>query len=562
FTINADKYYYVDSDGKTKLTTATILDGTKPTLAGGTYIVLGDVTINRQLKFTSDATLILADGATLTINSDGDCIFLDGALNIYGQSAGTGNLNVTSTSDTGINVNNINIYGGQVTTTTSTDGFDGIYATNDVNIYGGQVTATGNAKGIRAGNSINLSWTKATDFIDASSYSKTPTFNKRFYDASGNINTTNGKISALDGYIITIPDGVTITGGTATRIGTTNKYICAANAELTLSAKTGYVVNNSITINEDKTITASLDTSDGKHYAFDNGNGYTLATAENTTTYPDLTQVYEVKLPDGVNIYNGIHAEDNGKTYAFGNVTFSGVKSGYVINSANITGNTTISATLDTSDGKHYVFGNATDGYTLATAENTTTYPDLTQVYEVKLPDGVNIYNGIHAEDNGKTYAAGNITFSSETDIAGLERGDGDNYTVNIDSDVAFEFSSAVLTTLTLTDADASAMTLAADIGTVDGTARTKAIKIIGNELDNSILGGSGNDTLYGISGNDILNGGKGNDYLYGGDGADTFVYEHTTIQSITYNASGSVAKTLYSAGSDVIYDYGDGDKI
>ena len=110
--------------------------------------------------------------------------------------------------------------------------------------------------------------------------------------------TTSGKITALDGYIVEISDGVTITSDNANRIGDTNKYLCAADAELTLSAKTGYTLESStVTISEDTTITATLDTAN--HYVLANDTS-TLATESNTATYPDLIKVYEISLPEGV----------------------------------------------------------------------------------------------------------------------------------------------------------------------------------------------------------------------------------------------------------------------
>ena len=275
------------------------------------------------------------------------------------------------------------------------------------------------------------------------------------------------------------------------------------------------------------------------------------------------TRVYKLTLPENVTVSGENVVNFGNNTYAAGDVTLS-AKTGYIFSgttSATITEDTTIEGTVTFDTANHYVLADNTS--TLADETNTANYPDLVQVYKVILPSGVTIDSGIYATDgNGNTYVAGNITLTSETDIKGLTRNDGGTYSYDVKDDVEFEIESVTISAQTLTDSDASPMTLAADIGTVDGTARTKAIKIVGNELDNSIVGGSGNDTLYGVSGNNILNGGKGNDTLFGGDGADTFVYEHTTIQSITYNASGSVAKTLYSAGSDVIYDYGDGDKI
>ena len=90
----------------------------------------------------------------------------------------------------------------------------------------------------------------------------------------------------------------------------------------------------------------------------------------------------------------------------------------------------------------------------------------------------------------------------------------------------------------------------------------SKQIRVIGNDLANSIVGslrndtlwgGFGNDTIrgnygndlvYGDAGNDKLYGGYGNDNLYGGAGNDTL-----------YGESGNDV-FFYSAGKDVITDY------
>ena len=78
-------------------------------------------------------------------------------------------------------------------------------------------------------------------------------------------------------------------------------------------------------------------------------------------------------------------------------------------------------------------------------------------------------------------------------------------------------------TTLTVTNADKSPVTLESSIEVVDASTRTKAVKIFGNALDNTITGGKGNDTFS------------------GGDGADTFIM---------------------SGGKDVIIDYSSEDVI
>ncbi|MBQ4404015.1 MAG: hypothetical protein II857_06340 [Selenomonadaceae bacterium] len=77
-------------------------------------------------------------------------------------------------------------------------------------------------------------------------------------------------------------------------------------------------------------------------------------------------------------------------------------------------------------------------------------------------------------------------------------------------------------TTLTINNKTTSPVTLSADIGTADASKRTSAVKIVGNKLDNVILGGSKNDIIYGEGGNDSIIGNKGNDKLYGGLGSDT----------------------------------------
>ena len=226
----ADDVTYLDANGTEQTVfDATILDGSETTLDSGWYIVNSDLEINEQLNFNGDTHLILADGAKLTINGNIDGINVEGTLNIYGQSGGTGKLEATGT--------------------------NGIFANNgDVNIYGGQVTANGKLDGIFA-NNINLSWTKATNFIDASNYDGNITISKRFYDESGNIydesgniELTSGKISALDGYFVELPDGVNVTSDNLTRIGTTNKYICAAGEVTFTNDESKFVKITGITV--------------------------------------------------------------------------------------------------------------------------------------------------------------------------------------------------------------------------------------------------------------------------------------------------------------------------
>ena len=85
-------------------------------------------------------------------------------------------------------------------------------------------------------------------------------------------------------------------------------------------------------------------------------------------------------------------------------------------------------------------------------------------------------------------------------------------------------------------------MTVAASVEVTDASKRTKAIKITGNKLANTIIGGSGADYLVGGAGNDSLIGNASNDKLYGEAGNDIFICK------------------MDEAGTDTIFDYESGD--
>ena len=88
-----------------------------------------------------------------------------------------------------------------------------------------------------------------------------------------------------------------------------------------------------------------------------------------------------------------------------------------------------------------------------------------------------------------------------------------------------------VSTTVTVTNATSSPVTVGSAVKVINATSRTTAVKITGNALANTIRGGSGVDTIYGGAGNDSILGNNGNDKLFGdagndkllgGNGADT----------------------------------------
>lgn len=88
------------------------------------------------------------------------------------------------------------------------------------------------------------------------------------------------------------------------------------------------------------------------------------------------------------------------------------------------------------------------------------------------------------------------------------------------------------------------------------------------------LLGGAGNDRMSGQAGADILDGGAGNDMLTGGGGRDTFVFTtgRDEITDFTDNVDQIEIETDLTlsqvmnvgevVGSDVVFDFGDGDVL
>ena len=226
---------YIDADGTEQTCTDfTVLESRDANVGLGTngeinwYVVIDDVTINGSLKFKdSHSHIIICDGATLTVNgAEGKNPLRNdnGSTTFYGQTIGSGTVNVTASSSaySGIlALNDITINGGTLNATggigigiiqgtltqnggtinatggigigimqgnltqnggtlnaTGSNG-NGITAQNGstVNILGGTLTATGSANdsytnsGITANSStVTLGWTNAADRITASSY--------------------------------------------------------------------------------------------------------------------------------------------------------------------------------------------------------------------------------------------------------------------------------------------------------------------------------------------------------------------------------------------------------
>lgn len=189
--------YYIDADGTQHDVTATVLTSELLENWIGTenqttwYVVNSSFTTNCRILFNGDLRLILADGKTLTINSgnDSSVYSVHSHLTIYGQTLGTGTLNVNNTSantfdcsyaditicggtvngsNTSVysvfEVNNLTISGGTVNASASTvNTARAIHALGTLTISGGTVNATGTYPyGSVSAKTINISGGKTT----------------------------------------------------------------------------------------------------------------------------------------------------------------------------------------------------------------------------------------------------------------------------------------------------------------------------------------------------------------------------------------------------------------
>ena len=164
--------------------------------------------------------------------------------------------------------------------------------------------------------------------------------------------------------------------------------------------------------------------------------------------------------------------------------------------------------------------------------------------YVNKLPREISgglcaIVGGYDDSTNYSSFtSSGNSDFNGYARLRYLAK----NYSDGMPDGVSYNDKKTVLTVTTdFTDKKLDLADFASTVKTVKASALKNNIIIVGNKLDNSILGGSGNDSLVGGEGKDTLSGGKGNDSLTGGKGDDVFIY---------------------TAGNDVITDYAAGDKI
>ena len=182
----------------------------------GWYYVADDIEYTQTVTLAADATLILADGKTMSVvTSRSSCIVseLDNknplyALTIYGQSTEAdqcGTLSAYSSNNIAVYVKNYAQHGGNVTAN-GNDGIDGV-----VTMTGGTLTATGiyaiYGRVTISGGTLTAKGTAANS-----------------YGISGGVTMTGGDLTA-NGRDYGISGGVTMTGGTLTARGTNaNSY--------------------------------------------------------------------------------------------------------------------------------------------------------------------------------------------------------------------------------------------------------------------------------------------------------------------------------------------------
>ncbi len=266
---------YVDADGKTAYCLDyTVLTGNETTLDAGWYVVNSDISYTGTITLNGDVNIILADGKTMSVNSPKDGIYGKGSstLTIYGQTLGTGTLDVTGTNN-GIlyYAGNVVIRGGTVNATGTN--YIGIYADGYITITGGQVTATGDEAGIYSDDgNITLGWTSASDFITASSYG--------LYNSNRTVKIASGK---------------SLSDGTNTYDNQTASATLLALTNVTLTPPTYSVTANRATTEDTEYWSTFYHPAAG--YTADENTTVYQAAVNTTTNKVELTAVPNREIP-------------------------------------------------------------------------------------------------------------------------------------------------------------------------------------------------------------------------------------------------------------------------
>ncbi len=352
-----------------------------------------------------------------------------------------------------------------------------------------------------------------------------------FYSNKGDVGANDdGTVSGNTKlYKLTLPSGVEATAtGTGNKVVADNgNYYAAGTVTLKASAANAIIRSTNYTNNDDGTVSVT-------------------PTADTSISSSDIAFYYAVSIPNCVQSVSGTSYGGNYSDYYTGTVTLA-AKTGYNLSqtSLTVTKAETITASFDTTN--HYVLADNTS--TLATADNTTDYPDLIQVYALNLPEGVSVSGDTVVTVDGTTYATGKVTLSA-TDTSKILQ----NITVNgaSDDDGAFtvtadtKVTADIVSGLVFGNGGKSVVV----VGTTGDLSSFSSVYSITASKENSTLVGNGkNNTV-------VLTGG-GENILTGGGGNDTFKFESgggiVTDYGIGATKSGD-GKTLSAApGSDVV---------
>ncbi|MBO4373482.1 MAG: InlB B-repeat-containing protein, partial [Lachnospiraceae bacterium] len=218
---------YIDENGDTQTCdNATVLKGNESDLGAGWYVVNRDISYTSTLNCNGDCHIILADTWKMNIgSSDGPGLVGGGySLTIYGQSGGSGELNILTTNinSHGILVNNLTVNGGKINAVTQGRDSTGIQTYNDltinggevyaeskgndtqnyglmvtekITINGGQVTAKGGHAGIYSTyrGAHFLSWKNETDYVSTNSFDLNSTNDKGTFEIASGKTFTDGE---------------------------------------------------------------------------------------------------------------------------------------------------------------------------------------------------------------------------------------------------------------------------------------------------------------------------------------------------------------------------------
>jgi hypothetical protein len=298
---------YVDADGTTQTASAIALDGTETRLDAVWYFVGNDISYNATLTLGGDVHLILKDGCTMNIGTNDNKINdygIHGIINssnrfdltIYGQTNGTGDLNIYTTGNGdhyAILVNNLTINGSNVTAFTNDEKASALYVESDLTINGGNVTATSiwsDGNGICCENSVTING----GIVTANS-SNTGIKGYGGITINGGIVTANGN-TGITGY-----GGITINGGIVTANGESDGIYATADdgTALTLgwTRPDDRITVSSISTGEGGTVAVAT----GQALADESGHIYT-----GTLTNEQLAAIANQKLtPANLYVING-----------------------------------------------------------------------------------------------------------------------------------------------------------------------------------------------------------------------------------------------------------------